>query len=88
MCLSKSISAHDRMYYSLFTSDQMQATSKVWQLPPMESFRKCVSLEERYGTCFAFFLDKAMITCSEGVHTHSSRKHIDLQDWKTLCISS
>lgn len=47
-----------------FTSDQMQATSKVWQLPPMESFRKCVSLDERYGTCFALFFDKAMITCS------------------------
>ena len=46
------------------TSDQMQATSRVWQLPPIESFRKCVSLDERYGTCFAFFLDSAIMTCT------------------------
>ena len=34
-------------FFGGHTSDQTQATSRVWQLPPMESFRKCVSLDER-----------------------------------------
>ena len=50
-------------FFGGHTSDQTQATSRVWQLPPMESFRKCVSLDERYGTCLAFFLERAMMTC-------------------------
>ena len=35
---------------ALLTSDQTHATSSVRQLPPMESFRKWVSLLDRYGT--------------------------------------
>ena len=42
----------------------MQAMRRVRQLPPMESLRKCVSLEERYGTCCGAFLDSASTICS------------------------
>lgn len=45
------------------TSDQTQAMSSVWQLPPIESLSRCVSLDERYGTCRPPRLDNAMITC-------------------------
>ena len=43
-------------------SDQAQATSSVRQLPPIESFRQCVSLLDLKGTWAAPW-DSAMTTC-------------------------
>lgn len=37
------------------TSDHAQAISRVLQLPPMESLRKCVSFDERNGTYCRLF---------------------------------
>lgn len=50
------------------TSDQMQATSMVRQLPPMESFRRCVSLEDLNGT-YLRRLASAITVCQQPQQT-------------------
>mmetsp|Transcript_24140 Transcript_24140/g.60767 ORF Transcript_24140/g.60767 Transcript_24140/m.60767 type:complete len:219 (+) Transcript_24140:457-1113(+) len=57
----------DSVSSSCASSPQMLAISSVLQLPPSESFRTCVSLEERYGTWSRFFSDSATMTCSRNV---------------------
>ena len=64
------------------TSDQTQAISRVWQLPPIESFRKWVSLEDRYGTCFLSFFDRPKITCMP------QSKIIEVAIWVSRVLSS
>lgn len=66
------------------TSDQIQAISRVWQLPPIESFRKWVSLEDLYGTCFVSFLDSPTITCMP----QSKESKLPLMSWILFAISS